>query len=143
MNGNGKVKKSYFIAQAILPIHHNDILVRRKHLLQFGPWGMVKHEMESNAFIKEFEVYSDEKDTMETFELLTPDFMEQIMQLPFELTMEVVGNTLYLATEANSGIVVGPLSIIAATMTEGKSSSSSMHETMLGVLDKAFDAMKM
>jgi hypothetical protein len=143
MDGNGKVSKSYFIAQAILPMQHNDILVRRKHMLQFGPWGMVKHEMESNAFIKEFEVYSDEKDTMETFELLTPDFMEQIMKLPFELTIEVVGNTLYLATEAQSGAVGGPLSVIAAAMTEGKDTGTSMHETMLGVLDKAFDAMKM
>lgn len=112
----------YLIAQAILPIEYKDILIRRKHLLNFfGPSGLRKHEMESNEFIKEFDVYSDENDNISTFELLTPNFMENIMKLPFELTIEVVGNTLYLSTKDNS----------------------ADYDKMLEILSYAFDEMKM
>ncbi len=132
VNPGSYTSDTYLIAQAILPIKHNDIIVRRKHLLQLAPSGMVKHEMESNDFIKEYGVYSDPKDTMETFELLTPNFMEKIMKLPFELNIEVVGNTLYLYTK------IGREGIVSNTEKGGAN-----YETMLDVLSFAFDEMKM
>lgn len=150
-NKNNNEKTSYLIAQAILPIHHNDILVRRKHMFQFTPSGMVKHEMESNEFIKEFQVCSDPNDNMETFELLTPNFMEMIMKLPFELTMEVVGNTLYLATELKGSgllqfLIAGQSTEDAATpqtLGEHMLFGDANYDKMLEILSYAFDEMKM
>ncbi len=148
-NKQNNQKTSYLIAQAILPIQHNDILIRRKHLLQFTPNGMVKHEMESNEFIKEFQVCSDPNDNMETFELLTPNFMEMIMKLPFELTIEVVGNTLYLATENKSPSLTTIFGAIAEAAKAGNGTTPNIpagevnYDTMLNILSYAFDEMKM
>lgn len=121
INIGNNAKESYLIAQAILPIKHNDILIRRKSLFQFTPKDMRKHELESNDFIKEYNVYSHPDDNITTFELLNPSFMETITKLPFELNIEVVGNTLYLETK----------------------NSDVSYEKMLEILSLAFDEMKM
>jgi hypothetical protein len=113
--------RSQLIAQAVLPISYNKIIIKRKRLAQITPIGMVKHELESNEFIKEFNVYSDEKDNLSTFELLSPNLMEKIMKLPFELTIEVVGNILYLYTK----------------------DTDADYDKMLEILSYAFDEMKM
>jgi hypothetical protein len=61
---------------------------------------MRKLELESIAFNNEFNVFSDNTDTMTTFELLHPAFMEYIMGLPYKVSIEVVGNTLYFYTQS-------------------------------------------
>lgn len=121
INIGNNAKESHLIAQAILPIKHNDILIKRKSLFQFTPKGMRKHEMESNDFMKEYSVFSHPDDNITTFELLNPSFMELITKLPFELNIEVVDNTLYLETMSKN---VG-------------------YEKMLEILSIAFDEMKM
>ncbi len=51
---HGQNSTNYLIAQAILPIEYKDILIRRKHFMNFfGPSGLRKHELESNDFINE------------------------------------------------------------------------------------------
>lgn len=121
LKGEGRTVGNYLIAQAILPINYNDIVIRKKKLFQFDPRGLREHSLESNDFNKEYEVFSDEMDSVSTFELLTPNFMEKIMNLPFELTIEVVGNTLYLSTK----------------------NTSVDYNQMLEILSYAFDEMKM
>lgn len=113
---------NWLVAQAILPISHFDVLVRPKKFLQITPRGMKHHQTESNAFDKIFTVDSDPKDNITTFELLVPDFMQYMIDLPFELTIEVVGNTLYFATP---------------------DIDKADHPEMLRLLDRAFDSMKM
>jgi hypothetical protein len=93
--------EEYFIGQAILPKSYNRIVIERKNkfsLIERIPKGLRKIEMESILFNNEFNVYSDNADTMTTFELLHPAYMEYIMGLPYKVNIEVVGNTVYFYT---------------------------------------------
>jgi hypothetical protein len=76
-------------------------VIRRKSpfsLFESGVSGLRKIELESNAFNREFLVYSDREDAVTTFELLHPAYMEYIMGLPYRVSIEVVGNTVYFYT---------------------------------------------
>ena len=91
----------YFIGQAILPKAYNRILVQKKNkfsLFDRTYGDLRKLSLESIAFNNEFDVYSDNADTMTTFELLHPAFMEYIMGLPYKVSIEVVGSTVYFYT---------------------------------------------
>lgn len=93
-----KSNKNYLVAQTVLPKSYHDILVRKKRWLEFTPKGLTKFTLESNEFNKKFSVYAFPEDQVNSFELLTPNFMEKIYQLPFELNIEIVGNFLYFYT---------------------------------------------
>lgn len=116
-------KSNYIVAQAILPINHFDILLRKKRwLFNFAPKGLRRIETESNDFNKKFCLWSDPNDQATSFELLTPNFMEKIYALPYELNIEVVGNVLYLYAKSRQDI---------------------NYDSMLEILSWAFDEMKM
>lgn len=113
----------FFIGQAILPKAYSRILVQRKNkftLITPSYPNMRKLELESIAFNDEFNVFSDNADTMTTFELLHPAFMEYIMKLPYKVSIEVVGNTLYFYTQ----------------------SKEIDYDKLLEILSRAFDEIK-
>lgn len=114
---------SYTVAQAILPIRYNDILVRRKKWLwNPAPRGLRRIKTESVDFNNKFCLFAAPGDHISSFELLSPDFMEKIYHLGFVLNIEVVGNVLYLYYPGTS---------------------SADYDKMLEILSWAFDDMKM
>lgn len=122
-NPNQKNPPNYVVAQAILPIHYNDILVRRKRrFFNFAPKGLRKIQTESMEFNRKFVLFAAPGDEARSFELLAPNFMEKIYELPFELNIEVVGNVLYLYSASRVDI---------------------SYEKLLEILSWAFDEMKM
>jgi hypothetical protein len=96
---------NYIVAQTVLPKSYNDILVRRKRkFFNFGPRGLRRIRTESNDFDNRFCLWADKNDQATSFELLTPNFMEKIYSLPFELNIEVVGNFLYFYAKSRKDI---------------------------------------
>lgn len=82
--------------------------------------GLRKIEMESVVFNKEFDVYSDNADTITTFELLHPAYMEYIMGLSYKVSIEVIDNTIYFYT----------------------TSKEVDYDKLLEILSRAFDEIK-
>lgn len=114
----------YLVCQAILPTEYGDILVRKKnspYRVSSALNALRKIEMESNTFNDVFDVYFSKSEGNPTFELLNPLFMAYIMQLPFDISIEIVGNTLYIYTK---GVV------------------DASYEKMLDILSRSFDEMK-
>ncbi|MCX6755902.1 MAG: DUF3137 domain-containing protein [Candidatus Nomurabacteria bacterium] len=115
-------KKNYIVAQAILPIKYKDILVRRKRMLfNLSPRGLRRVRTESNDFDRKFCLWAHPQDQINSFELLTPDFMVKIYDLPFELNIEIVDNILYFYAESRKDID---------------------YDVMLDLLGRAFDDME-
>jgi len=112
---------NWLVAQAILPIEHRDILVRKRQWLMPVPAGLREIETEFGDFNKKFQVCAHPDDSIATFELLTTNFMAKIHDLPFDLNVEVVGNVLYLYVARRD----------------------VSYAQMLEVLSWAFDEMKM
>jgi hypothetical protein len=115
--------EEYFIGQAILPKSYNRIVIRHKNKFSFITRdipGLRKIEMESVIFNNEFDVYADNADTMTTFELLHPAYMEYIMGLPYKVNIEVAGNTVYFYT----------------------TSKEVNYNKLLEILSRAFDEIK-
>lgn len=121
-NANSKISTNYLVAQAILPINYENILIKKKQFINWPHFGLRYIELESVEFNNKFRVWAGKKDQVNSLELLTPNFMEKIYNLPFELNIEIVGNTLYLYT---------------------KERGSVNYPRMLEVLSWAFDEMKM
>jgi hypothetical protein len=121
-NKNTEYGPNYIIAQAILPISYNDILVKRKKLFNFSPRGLRRNYLESNDFNRRFCLWATPQDQVNSFRLLSPTFMEKIYHLPFELNIEMVGHFLYLYNSGRSNV---------------------NYQQMLEVLSWAFDEMKM
>ena len=112
----------YVVAQAILPINYKNILIKKKRrLFNFKPKGLRKIELESVEFNKKFCLWAHSDDQVSSFELLTPNFMEKIYNLPFEVNIEIVGSFLYFYTKKNN----------------------ILYDQMLEILSWAFDDMKM
>lgn len=118
---SGSNETNYLVAQAILPIEHHDILIRKRQWMMAVPKGLREISMEFGDFNKKFQVCADPADDVSTFELLSTNFMSRYYDLPFDLHIEVVSNVLYLYT------------------TTRKVS----YDQMLGILSQAFDEMKM
>ncbi|MDE2031250.1 MAG: DUF3137 domain-containing protein [Patescibacteria group bacterium] len=122
-NTNSNISSNYVVAQTILPISYKDILVRKKRtLFNFNPNGLRRIKTESNDFDRKFCLWANKEDQISSFELLSPDFMEKIYELPFELNIEIVGNFLYLYAKSRSNV---------------------SYDKMLEILSSAFDEMKM
>ncbi|HEX8974024.1 MAG TPA: DUF3137 domain-containing protein [Patescibacteria group bacterium] len=96
---------NYIVAQAVIPKAYKDILVRRKRkLFNFTPLGLERIHTESNDFENRFCLWASPGDQVSSLELLTPNFMEKVYALSFELNIEVVGNFLYLYAKKRQGI---------------------------------------
>jgi len=118
----GDAKSYYLIAQAVLPIHHTDIVVERKKLINWPKPGLRRMSLESVDFNNKFCLWAHPDDMSRPLELLTPNFMEKIYNLPIEINIEVVDNVVYFFA---------------------KNKGPQNYEQMLEVLSWAFDEMKM
>ena len=87
--------------------------------MQLPKFRLKKVETEWITFNDKYEVYASEAERVTSFELLYPTFMEQLEALPFEVTIEVVDNAVYLYT-----------------ISDG--TNSDRYATMLDLLRKAF-----
>ncbi|MBI5530391.1 MAG: DUF3137 domain-containing protein [Candidatus Doudnabacteria bacterium] len=121
-NTESRSPENYVIAQAILPKSYYDILIKKKKFLQLPVWGLKKMSLESADFNNKFSLWADERDQINSLELLTPNFMEKIYNLPFELNIELVGNTLYFYTQDRG---------------------AANYPQMLEIISWAFDEMKL
>lgn len=121
-NKESSMPTNYIVAQAILPKTYNNILIKRKGFFNFAPWGLRKIQLESADFNKKFCLYAHRLDEANSFELLTPNFMEKIYELPFDINIEMVGNVLYFYSKSRKDI---------------------NYDTLLKVISWAFDEMKM
>ena len=87
--------------------------------MQLPKFRLKKVETERITFNDKYEVYASDAERVTSFELLYPTFMEQLEALPFEVTIEVVDNAVYLYT-----------------ISDG--TNSDRYATMLDLLRKAF-----
>ena len=119
--------KNYLIAQANLPKHYGNIVVRRKGgLLQFGGIrGLHEVSTEWPDFNKKYQVFATSSEQATSLELLHPSYMQQLEALAFEVSIEVVDNVVYLYTEVKS---IG---------------DASQYQTMLALLHAAFNEMRL
>jgi hypothetical protein len=102
---NYSLNNNYIVAQTVLPKSYDDILVRRKgNFFNFGPWGLRRIHTESNDFEGKFCLWAHKNDQVNSLELLTPNFMLKVYDLPFELNIEVVGNFLYFYAKSRKDI---------------------------------------
>jgi hypothetical protein len=114
----------YTIAKATLPKDYENIIVRRRHglrLFNFSPYGLRKISLESNDFNNMFDVFASDLDKVNSLELLHPAFMSKLIDLPFHVSLEIIGQTLYLYT----------------------TDTNADYQTMLDLLQEAFHEMKM
>ena len=115
--------KPYVIAQVNVPKQYGNIVVRRKKMLQMGIRGLEKVETEWTQFNDKYEVFASSAEQATSFELLNPTYMEQLEALPFEVSIEVVDNVIYLYT-----------SELTATL--------EVYEVMLDLVNKAFKELR-
>ncbi len=115
---------AYIVAQAILPKTYGNIIVKRKDTLggwTFKPSGMTQVSLEGVDFNKNFSVYATDMEKATSLELLNPKYMENLLELPFEVNIEIVDNVLYLYS----------------------TDTQADFDTMLTLLQNAFQEMKM
>lgn len=112
----------YVIAQAVLPKTYGNIVVRHKHgLWQGNIRGLNKLSSEANVFNKMYDIFADDVEQVSAFELLHPVYMEKLIALNYEVSIEVVDQVLYLySTDRNVD-----------------------YDSMLTLLKSAFEEMKM
>lgn len=115
--------KPYVIAQVNVPKQYGNIVVRRKKMLRMGIRGLEKVETEWTQFNDKYEVFASSAEQATSFELLNPTFMEQLEALPFEVSIEVVDNVIYLYTDE-----------LSATL--------EIYQSMLDLVNKAFKELR-
>ncbi len=112
------------IAQVTVPKQYGRILIRPKqNLLQrpfSHPSGLNRLETEWQDFNQRYELWADHAEQVTTFELLQPSYMEQLYGLPFTVTIEVVDNVIYLATDTTHGNYQGLMQCLIQAFTELK-----------------------
>lgn len=86
----------YTVAQATLPKHYENIVVRRKKSFAGSLKGLRQQSMEWDEFNKRYEVFATDVEEVTSFELLHPAFMEKLFSLGFDVNIEAVDNVIYL-----------------------------------------------
>lgn len=95
----------YIVAQAVLPISCHDILIRKKEgSARLAPWGLKRFKTRYEEFNRHFSLFAHPEDDVNSFALLTPNFIEKICDLPFPVSVEIVGNFLYIYTKCKAGV---------------------------------------
>lgn len=114
---------AYIIAQTILPKTYGDIIVKRKSSLglSFKPHGMTRVSLEGVDFNKDYVVFATDVEKVTSLELLNPRYMEKLLDIPFEVNIEVVDSVLYLYS----------------------TDKQADFDTMLTLIQNAFEEMKM
>lgn len=114
----------FLIAQATLPKTYGNIIVEHRRDKLFHrkpPNGMQTITLEWPDFNSKYQVFATTIEQVTAFELLHPVFMEKLFALDFDISIEVVGNILYLYT----------------------GSQVERYSTMLEILKEAFSEMKL
>ena len=121
-NEGGKV---YLVGQITVPKYYGDILIRRrKGLLQFGVRGLREMTTEWADFNKKFQVFATSPEQVTSFELLNPQMMQWLEAAPFEVNLEVIGNSIYFYSQLGN-------------------ISAKNYATMLSILQAAYRELKM
>lgn len=123
----GRAVNSYYIVGQInVPKEYLGVLVKSKNVKIFKKpdKSYEKFEMEWNEFNNRYEVYAASRDALPAFELLNPKFMEFLYSKNPSYSLEVVDNVIYIYAPVTG-------------VTEAD------YETMLEVLKKAYDELKM
>lgn len=118
---------TYVVAQTNIPKSYDRIVIRRKHFMSSKIKGLRKISMESGDFNKRYYVFASDSEAVTSFELLHPAFMEKLAALPFEVSIEVVDNIVYLYTP----------------LQKGSTNRIEQYEIMLGILMEAYKQMRM
>ena len=117
--------KPRVIAQVNVPKTYGNIVVRRKKgAPRIDKRGLVRVETEWIQFNQQYEVYATNTEQATSFELLNPTYMEQLAALPFAVSIEVVDNVIYLYTDE-------------------RGTDAATYETMLDLVHKAFEEMRL
>ncbi len=93
--------KNFTIVQAALPKSYGSIIVQHKNNWSWfdrTPKGYNKLSLEWPDFNRRYQVYATDIEQITAFELLHPVFMEKLFALPFDVSIEVVDNVVYLYT---------------------------------------------
>lgn len=121
---NEQAEDDVLIAQATLPKTYGHIIVehRKSRLLhKRPPDNMQAISLEWAEFNSRYQVFAATIDQANSLELLHPVYMEKLFALPFDVSIEIVGNVLYL---------------YAPTSTQN-------YPVMLSLLEDAFNEMKL
>ena len=82
---------------------------------------MTRVSLEGVSFDKDFLVYATDIEKVTSLELLDPTYMEKLLEVDFEVNIEIVDNVLYLYSP----------------------DKKADFNVLLSLLQKAFEAMKM
>lgn len=101
---NNDVNSAQFvIAQMALPKRYDSLVVEAKSgfasRFRKTPKGYNKVTLEWPDFNKRYFVFATNVEQVTAFELLNPKYMEQLFDLPFKVSIEVVDNVVYLYTK--------------------------------------------
>ena len=111
----------YVIAQAVLPKTYGNIVVRHKHgLWQRNIRGLNKLSSEANAFNSKYEIFADDVEQVSAFELLHPVYMEKLIALDYEISIEVIDQVLYLYSTDRNVDYGSMLALLKAAFEEMK-----------------------
>jgi len=100
----GYVKDQYLVMQTNVPKEYGRILVKRKTgIINWPVGGGLTHiKMEWGEFNDMYDVYASDLERVTSFELLNPAFMSILRDLPYEVSIEVVDNVVYIFTAAGT-----------------------------------------
>lgn len=116
--------KPCIVAQATLPKSYGNISIRHRDsggIQLVKPPGMQRVSLEGVDFDKDFVVYATDANEIPSLELLNPGFMSKLLQAPFQVNIEIVGNSLYFYSDTKV----------------------YDYDTLLALLENAFQEMKM
>lgn len=111
----------YIVAQVILPLNYQDVLLRKKGFLDLAPRGLKRCRSQEEGFDRYLSLYADPRDDVDSFLAVARPVLQKMLELPFDLNIEIVGSFLYLYAKCRGG---------------------ATYETMLDLLTLILDEMK-
>ena len=99
----GYIKQTYIVAQVTLPKSYHVISIRRRALgFDYKPDNTESLKVEGTEFSRKYDVYIDKRDRIAALELLNPLFMHELLELNYEINIEVVDSTMYAYSSDSS-----------------------------------------
>jgi hypothetical protein len=99
-------RDKYLVMQTNVQKSYGRILVKRKSGLIDWPvgGGLTRIKMEWGEFNNIYDVYASDLERVTSFELLNPAFMAVLRDLPFQVSIEVIDNVVYIFTKSGTDI---------------------------------------
>ncbi len=127
-NPKNNTTDQYVIAQTSVPKNYGNIVVRNKksssiwskELFNSKPKGLTKLSTEWGDFNKKYDLFASDAELATSFELLNPKYMEQLEAVPFDVSIEVVDNVVYLYSKNLSADYATMLELLKAAFKEMK-----------------------